>query len=435
MTEETRIVEESTAAEVAAVVEAAEAETTTAPVAEAPVVEAVVETTVEAVAKVSDEAEVVAESVVQAAAETEAVAVEVAPVVEAVAEVSGEAEAVAAVAVEAAQETAQEAEAATEGVLESVSDAISDAISEAVAGAAEAVTEKAADVVEAVSEKVSEVVAEVTGNDEGDDDSTDDDSTDDDNAEGGDRRVVRLSVGQEVKGIIKRITDFGAFVDIGAGRDGLMHISELAVGRVNQVADVVQAGQEMTLWIKKLDRARNRISLTLISPDTKTIKDINDGDVVPGTVTRLVPYGAFIDLGVGTDALLHVREMSNNYVAKPEDVVKIGETLDVRILTVNRRRRRIDVSLKGLRDEPEPEMAEMAQAAAALGVKEGQEIVDSYENVQVLSPMELAFKRAMEAEGVEVDTAAAGKRRGSRSKKNRSMQDEIIRRTLETMRE
>ena len=420
MTEETRIVEESTAAEVAAVVEAAEAETTTAPVAEAPVVEAVVETTVEAVAKVSDEAEVVAESVVQAAAETEAVAevteavaVEVAPVVEAVAEVSGE------------------AEAATEGVLESVSDAIS----EAVAGAAEAVTEKAADVVEAVSEKVSEVVAEVTGNDEGDDDSTDDDSTDDDNAEGGDRRVVRLSVGQEVKGIIKRITDFGAFVDIGAGRDGLMHISELAVGRVNQVADVVQAGQEMTLWIKKLDRARNRISLTLISPDTKTIKDINDGDVVPGTVTRLVPYGAFIDLGMGTDALLHVREMSNNYVAKPEDVVKIGETLDVRILTVNRRRRRIDVSLKGLRDEPEPEMAEMAQAAAALGVKEGQEIVDSYENVQVLSPMELAFKRAMEAEGVEVDTAAAGKRRGSRSKKNRSMQDEIIRRTLETMRE
>ena len=399
MTEETRIVEESTAAEVAAVVEAAEAETTTAPVAEAPVVEAVVETTVEAVAKVR-------------------------------------AEAVAAVAVEAAQETAQEAEAATEGVLESVSDAIS----EAVAGAAEAVTEKAADVVEAVSEKVSEVVAEVTGNDEGDDDSTDDDSTDDDstdddNAEGGDRRVVRLSVGQEVKGIIKRITDFGAFVDIGAGRDGLMHISELAVGRVNQVADVVQAGQEMTLWIKKLDRARNRISLTLISPDTKTIKDINDGDVVPGTVTRLVPYGAFIDLGVGTDALLHVREMSNNYVAKPEDVVKIGETLDVRILTVNRRRRRIDVSLKGLRDEPEPEMAEMAQAAAALGVKEGQEIVDSYENVQVLSPMELAFKRAMEAEGVEVDTAAAGKRRGSRSKKNRSMQDEIIRRTLETMRE
>jgi len=370
MTEETRIVEESTAAEAAAVVEAAEAETTRAEAVEVPVAQA---------------------------------------------------------------------EAASEGILESLSDAVAEAV--------ETVTEKAKEIVETVSEtvteKVAEVVESVTGtvsgiaavpvaeaaNESASDEASDDEST----ADGGDRRVVRLSVGQEVKGIIKRITDFGAFVDIGAGRDGLIHISELAVGRVNQVADVVQAGQSMTLWIKKLDRARNRISLTLISPDTKTIKDINDGDIVPGTVARLVPYGAFIDLGVGTDALLHVREMSNNYVAKPEDVVKVGETLDVRILTVNRRRRRIDVSLKGLRDEPEPEIAEIAQAAAALGVQEGQEIVDSYENVQVLSPMELAFKRAMEAEGVEVDTAS--KRKGGRSKKNRSMQDEIIRRTLETMRE
>ena len=439
MTEETRIVEEGTAA----VVEAAEAETTTVEVVEASVAELVVETAVEAVAEVSEEAEVVAESVLEAVAETaeaaatEAVADEAAPIAEAVAEV--------------AVGAAQGADAVTESVVESVSDTIADtiadavaeavetvtekveeiveAVSEAVTETAEAVTEKVAEVVESVdetvSEKVSEVVAEVTDSDE----------ADGGDAEGGDRRVVRLSVGQEVQGIIKRITDFGAFVDIGAGRDGLIHISELAVGRVNQVADVVQSGQEMTFWIKKLDRARNRISLTLISPETKTIKDINDGDVVPGTVARFVPYGAFIYIGVGTDALLHVREMSNNYVAKPEDVVKLDESLDVRILSVNRRRRRIDVSLKGLRDEPEPEMVEVDAAAAALGAQEGKDIVDSYEDVQVLSPMELAFKRAMEVEGVEVNTAAAGKRRGGRSKKARSMQDEIIRRTLETMRE
>lgn len=399
MTEETRIVEEGTAAEVAAV-EAAEAETTTAQAVEAPVAEVVAEAAVEAVAKVSEEAEVVAESVVEAVAET------------------------AEAAAEAVQESTTEAEAVTEKV-EEIAESITETVTQAVTETAEAVSENVADASEAVTEKVSEAVAKATDNDEDNDDSS----------ENGDRRVVRLSVGQEVKGIIKRITDFGAFVDIGAGRDGLVHISEMAVGRVNQVSDVVQTGQEMTLWIKKLDRARNRISLTLISPDTKTIKDINDGDVVPGTVARLVPYGAFIDIGVGTDALLHVREMSNNYVAKPEDVVKVGENLDVRILSVNRRRRRIDVSLKGLRDEPEPEAAEVDQAAAALGVKEDEEIVDTFENVQVLSPMELAFKRAMEAEGVEVPAAAAGKRRGGRGKKNRSMQDEIIRRTLETMRE
>lgn len=397
MTEETRIVEEGSAGEVAAVGEAAEAETTAAPVVEAPVAEAVAEVTeqTEAVAEVEVASRAVAESAAGSVSDA------VADLVKAV---SGTAAALMGVVTDAAE------------------------------SAVEAVTEKVAAVVEDVKEAVSGAVAGITG---GENSASDDsvESAEFTSGSGGDRKVLRLSVGQEVKGLIKRITEFGAFVDIGAGRDGLIHISELAVGRVNQVADVVQAGQEMTLWIKKLDRARNRISLTLISPDTKTIKDINDGDVVPGTVARLVPYGAFIDIGVGTDALLHVREMSNNYVAKPEDVVKLGENLDVRILTVNRRRRRIDVSLKGLRDEPEPEVAEIAAAAVALGVQEGQEIVDSYENVQVLSPMELAFKRAMEAEGVDMDSVAASKRKGSRSKKSRSMQDEIIRRTLETMRE
>jgi len=354
---------------------------------------------------------------------------------DAAAEVNQQAEAV----VEAVAETTATAEQVTESISERVSDVVADlvesvtetaeAVADALSDATESATEKVTEAVEHISEAVSDALDKVMG------DEDEDDSAEFSSDNSGDRKVVRLSVGQEVKGVIKRITDFGAFVDIGAGRDGLIHISELAVGRVNQVSDVVQAGQEMTLWIKKLDRARNRISLTLISPETKTIKDINDGDVVPGTVSRIVPYGAFIDIGVGTDALLHVREMSNNYVAKPEDVVKLGEQLDVRILAVNRRRRRIDLSLKGLRDEPEPEVAEVAAAAAALGVQENVDIVDPYENVQVLSPMELAFKRAMEAEGVEIDSAAAGKRRGGRSKKSRSMQDEIIRRTLETMRE
>lgn len=418
MTEETRIVEEGTAAEVAAVVEAAEAEITAAPVAEV-----VAETAVEAVVEVQAASEPIAESAVasisEAVTEAEAAVVEKAEdVVEAVAEAQSASEPIAESAVESVSEAVSEAVAA---VMEKAEDVV-----EAVAEMAEDVTEKVAEVVENVTEAVADVIADVTGRD---------DEADDEADEGDDRRVVRLSVGQEVQGVVKRLTDFGAFVDIGAGRDGLIHISEMAVGRVNQVADVLQSGQALTLWIKKLDRARNRISLTLISPETKTIKDINEGDVVPGTVTRLVPYGAFIDIGVGTDALLHVREMSNNYVAKPEDVVKSGETLDVRIVSVNRRRRRIDLSLKGLRDEPEPDVAEVAQAAAALGVQENVEIVDSYENVQVLSPMELAFKRAMEAEGVEVNTAAASKRKGGRGKKTRSMQDEIIRRTLETMRE
>lgn len=258
-------------------------------------------------------------------------------------------------------------------------------------------------------------------------------NTEDADADAG-KKIVRLSIGQEVAGKVKQVTDFGAFVDIGAGRDGLVHISELSVGRVTNVKDVVQEGQSVTVWIKRLNRERNRISLTMISPDTKTIRDLKEGEVVEGVVTRMVPYGAFIDIGVGTDALLHVREMGNNYVEKPEDVVEIDEKLDVRIITLNRRRRHIDVSIKGLREEPEEEVADAAGEDESAQDSEGQ-VVDKFEDIEVLSPMELAFKRAMEADGQEVPLPKSSRRRSRRRRRARSEQAEIIQRTLDTMRE
>ena len=250
------------------------------------------------------------------------------------------------------------------------------------------------------------------------------------------KKVVRLSVGQEMAGTIKQVTEFGAFVDIGAGRDGLVHISELSVGRVTNVKDLVEEGQTVTVWIKRLNRERNRISLTMISPETRTIRDLEEGEVVEGVVSRMVPYGAFIDIGVGTDALLHVREMGNNFVAKPEDVVEVAEKLDVRIITLNRRRRHIDVSIKGLREEPEPDAAELDEAEAALGVDPDAQVVDKFENLDVLSPMELAFKRAMGAEGTELTPQPKPDRRSrKRQHRARAVQAEIIQRTLDTMRE
>lgn len=235
------------------------------------------------------------------------------------------------------------------------------------------------------------------------------------------KRVVRvLSVGQELKGTVKRIADFGAFVDIGVGRDGFLHVSELSVLSVGKVSDVLSKGQEVTVWIKQLDRERNRISLTMVSPDTKTIRDLNEGDILPGKVTRIVPYGAFIDLGVGRDALLHIREMSNGYVKQPEDIVQIGEDLDVKIIALNRRRYRIDLSLKGLRPEPELE-EEIEELEEEAEEEEGKEI-------EVLSAMELAFKRAMES-------GSSRNKRKQRKVKQRTncakgLQDDIFSRTL-----
>ena len=249
---------------------------------------------------------------------------------------------------------------------------------------------------------------------------------DDDDGEA--KRVVRmLAVGQQIEGVVRRITEFGAFVDIGVGRDGLIHISELSTRRVAKVSDVLSEKQEIQPWIKKLDRKRNRISLTLIDPEMKTIRDLEAGAVVQGTVTRILPYGAFVDLGIGRDALLHVREMSTGFVEKPDDVVQVGETIEARIIEVSRRRGRVDLSLKGLREESEPEEAVVEEIVA----EEDLEEVDQFEDVEVLSPMELAFKKAVEAEGAEVQV---DKRRGKRDRRRNSwsIQDEIIARTLDT---
>jgi len=239
--------------------------------------------------------------------------------------------------------------------------------------------------------------------------------------------VVRLlSIGQPIQGTVKRLTEFGAFVDIGVGRDGLVHISELSTTRVAKVNDVLSEGQALTFWIKKLDRDRNRISLTLIEPGQRTIRDLQVGEVVAGTVTRILPYGAFIDIGVGRDALLHVREMAEGFVAKPEDVVKPGEPVEVRIIEVARRRNRIDVSMKGLR--PEPEQPAPVEAAIEEVVEE-EEAEDKFADVEALTTMQMAFRKAQERSGVTLPT---GKKKGRRTNvvSKRSVQDDIIARTL-----
>lgn len=249
-------------------------------------------------------------------------------------------------------------------------------------------------------------------------------------------RVVKLlSVGQEVQGTVKRLTEFGAFVDIGVGRDGLVHISEMSVRRVGKVADVLQEGQEVTLWIKKLDRDRNRISLTMIEPGKRTIRDLDKGDLVEGTVTRMMPYGAFVDIGVGRDALLHVREMGENFVAKPEDILKVGETVEARIIDISRRRSRIDLSIKGLRPEPEPVAAapsftrdEVVESAP----EPEPDLPDPFADVEVLTPFQAALLRAQERSGVTLTVGKSSRKAEKRANANkkRAAQDDIITRTL-----
>ena len=167
------------------------------------------------------------------------------------------------------------------------------------------------------------------------------------------RKVVKtLAVGQEVEGVVKRVTEFGAFIDIGVGRDGLVHVSELSQRRVAKASDVVQEGQTVTVWIKELDRDKNRISLSMVPPGTLTMRDLEEGMVVTGTVTRMERYGAFLDIGVGRDGMLHVKEMGHGFIEKPEDVIHLGEELQVQIVGLDQRRGRVDLSRKSLLPPP-----------------------------------------------------------------------------------
>ncbi len=126
------------------------------------------------------------------------------------------------------------------------------------------------------------------------------------------KKIVKvLSVGMEVTGKVKRVSEYGAFVDIGVGRDGLLHISELSTSRVRKVDDMIKEGDEINVWIKELDREKNRISLTMVPPGTKTIRDLAVGELVTGSVQRLTTYGAFVDIGMERDAMLHDKEMGD----------------------------------------------------------------------------------------------------------------------------
>ena len=253
----------------------------------------------------------------------------------------------------------------------------------------------------------------------------------------GNGRVVRtLAVGQEVLGTIKRTSEFGAFIDIGGGRDGLVHVSELSTRRVAKVTDVLKEGQQATFWIKELDRERNRISLTMIKPGTKTVRTMQKGDIITGVVTRIMAYGAFVDIGIGRDALLHVREMGERFVPKPEDVVKVGEEIEARIIEIERRRARVDLSVKGLRPEPEPEVQEptpeeVAEAAAVAKAEAEAELVDKYADVPAMSAFEAAFMKAR-GELSASEKAEKARRATNASAKARALQEDVLSRTLKS---
>ena len=186
--------------------------------------------------------------------------------------------------------------------------------------------------------------------------------------------LERLQPGAVVKGVISNIVDFGAFVDL-EGIDGLIHISELSWGHVNHPSEVLSVGQEVEVKVLDIDRDRQRVSLglkqTQADPWKELIDHHNVGDIMHGKVTKLVSFGAFVQISDGIEGLVHISELAPHHVEKPEEVVQVGDEIEVKVIEIDPQRRRLSLSIKRLQ-EPEEEEAteeagEGAEAEAATG--------------------------------------------------------------------
>ena len=177
----------------------------------------------------------------------------------------------------------------------------------------------------------------------------------------------RLEEGMVIHGIVRRLTDFGAFVDVG-GVDGLIHITDLSWGRIKHPSEVVKPNQEVDVKILSLDPERERIQLGYKQlqphPWDGAVEKFPVGEVVDGKVVRITDFGAFVELEPGLDGLVHISQCSTARVAKVEDAVKVGDEVKVKVLGVDPEKKRISLSIRQA-IEPEPVAEEAAETAAA----------------------------------------------------------------------
>jgi small subunit ribosomal protein S1 len=168
--------------------------------------------------------------------------------------------------------------------------------------------------------------------------------------ESGPSSIRDLQRKMRLEGTVSRVELFGAFVDVGVGTDGLVHISQLSAERVNRVSEVVSEGDRVTVWVLGVEPAKKRIDLTMIEPAAVDWDEIRAGQVYTGRVKRVERYGAFVDIGVTRDGLVHVSEITSDYIQDPKEYVKVGDEVQVKVLKVDNKRRRIELSMKELEE-------------------------------------------------------------------------------------
>lgn len=238
---------------------------------------------------------------------------------------------------------------------------------------------------------------------------------------------VALEPKTKLTGKILKTTLAGALVDVGQPVPGVLHISQLQKEPVNKVEDVVQEGQTVDVWVRKV--RKDRIELTMIQPLMYEWKDLQPEMVVKGRVVRMESYGAFVDIGAERPGMIHVSELARGYVKNASDAVKEGDEVEAVIINVDRKKRQIRLSIKALQPEVVEEVKpEREHKRGKRGKKREEAHVEMEE--QNLEPemtaMQIAWQMAQErAQSREKD------HRIKRVRSNSSEQDDILSRTLE----
>lgn len=188
-----------------------------------------------------------------------------------------------------------------------------------------------------------------------------------------------IQTGQVLEGTVQRITDFGAFVDIG-GVDGLVHISQLSYEHVGKPSEVVTEGQKVNVKVLSVDRDNERISLsikeTLPGPWSQVSEKLSTGSVTEGVVKRLVSFGAFVEVLPGVEGLVHISQISNKHIGTPHEVLSEGDTVKVKVLDVNEAEQRISLSIRELEEPEEEDYSQYNQQDDSGGFQLGEMIGD-----------------------------------------------------------
>ena len=168
--------------------------------------------------------------------------------------------------------------------------------------------------------------------------------------EEGPSSIHDLKPKMRLDGTVAKTALFGAFIDLGVGKHGLVHISQLSTQRVNRVSEVLNEGDAVRVWVVSVDPDKGRIELTMIEPPAVDWDEMRPGQVYSGMVKRLERFGAFVDIGATRDGLVHVSEITSDYIQDPKDYLKTGEEVQVKLLKVDHKKRRIELSIKALEE-------------------------------------------------------------------------------------